>query len=355
MNFIILLLFSIHLQSYCQESFTLSSGECNDSVLMSIKGKYRQQEDAISPEISSLLSRAQQLEVSGRLDAMHKLMQEAYPQPTGNEGNWHKNLNSYLFAHNYNFTTGIPTCSYSYSCSFGPYYCGNQPKEISYMGVTPTSCKIFANGWSELRNQQMMDSSNSINGVPFFMLLPVKERWKGHELFYENTIDSRRVLLHREGMLPYIPVTRKQYLDYCINRFNKTFDDMLKSSKEMPFSTQQQKDETANKIIKQKNEVIKLYEKEMEQNRIANLLDSPAIVRILDNMYPDVAIFTTGAEDGSMLVTENPAYIREDLPKYVPQFIVLYWSWGDKANSKYFRKMLEANFPIEKLRAMIDK
>ena len=350
----ILFLLSIHLQLYCQKGFT-ATVPCNDSLLMSVKGKYRQQEDAISPEISSLLSRAQQLEVSRRLDAVHKLLQEAYPQPTGNEGNWHKNLNSYLFAHDFDFTTGIPTCSYSYYCSFGPYYCGNQPKEVNYMGVTPTSCKIFANSWSEMVSHMMMDSSNIINGVPFLMLLPVKERWKGYELFYENTLDSRRVLLHREGMLPYIPVTRKQYLDYCINRFNKIFDDMIKSSKEMPFSTQQQKDEAANKIIKQKNEVIKLYEKELGKNRDANLLDSAAIVRILDNMYPDVPIFTTGEEDGGMLVTENPAYIRKDLPEYVPQFMVLYWSWGDKANSKYFRQMLEANFPIEKLQAMIDK
>lgn len=201
----------------------------------------------------------------------------------------------------------------------------------------------------------MMDSSNTINGAPFFMLNPVKERWKGYELYYENTLDNRRVLLHREGMLPYIPVTRKQYLDYCIKKFNKTFDDMIKSSKEMPFSSQQQKDEAVKTIIKQKNEVLKLYNKELEKNRVANLLDSEAIVWILDNMYPDVPIFTTGEEDGSLLVTENPAYIRKDLPKYIPQFIVLYWSWGDNANSKYFRKMLEANFPIEKLQVMIDK
>lgn len=123
----------------------------------------------------------------------------------------------------------------------------------------------------------------------------------------------------------------------------------------MPFSTQLQKDEAVKNIIKQKNEAIKRYERELEKNRDANLLDSTAIVRILDNMYPDVPIFTTGAEDGSMLVTENPAYIRKDLPKHVPQFLVLYWSWGDQANSKYFRQMLEGNFPIEKLQAMIDK
>ena len=328
-NIVILFLLCIQLQSYCQKSFTLSSGECNDAVLMSIKGQYRLQEDNIIAEISSVLSKEQQPEIPRRMDGIHKLMQEAYPQPTGNEGNWWWNANIYLFAHNYKFTTGIPICNYSYTCSFGPYHCGSQPREVNYFSVTPTSCKVFVNEWTEFRNQMMMDSSCTINGVPFFMLNPQKERWKGYELYYENTLDNRRVLLHREGMLPYIPVTRKQYLDYCINKFNKTFDDMIKSSKELPFSTQQQKDEAIKNISKQKDEVITLYQKELEKNRTANLLDSPAIVRILDNMYPDVPIFTTGAEDGSMLVTENPAYIRKDLPKYVPQFIVLYWSWGD--------------------------
>ena len=352
---IILVFLGIHLQSFCQKSYILTSGKCNDSVLMSIKGKYRLQEDYIIADISSILSREQEPEVSRRVEAVNKLLQEAYPQPTGNEGNWWWNGGIYLFAHNYKFTTGIPICNYSYTCSFGPYLCGTQPKEVNYFSVTTTSCKVFANQWTELRNQMMMDSGNTINGVPFYMLNPVKEKWKGYDLYYESTLDTRRVLLHREGMLPYIPVTRKQYLDYSINRFNKMFDDMIKSSKEMPFSTQQQKDETVKTIIKQKNAVIELYEKELEKTRTANLLDSPAIVRILDNMYPDVPIFTTGAEDGSMLVTENPAYIRKDLPKYVPQFIILYWSWGDRANSKYFRQMFEANFPIEKLQAMIDK
>ena len=352
---IILFFLGIHLQSFCQKSFTLSSGECNDSVLMSIRGKYRLLGDNIIADFSSILSREQQPEVSHRVEAVHKLLQEAYPQPAGNEGNWWWNAGIYLFAHNYKFTTGIPICSYFYTCSFGPYLCGNQPKEVNYFSVTPTSCKIFSNDWSELRNLHMMDSSNTINGVPFFMLNPVKEKWKGYELYYENTLDNRRVLLHREGMLPYIHITRKQYLDYSIKRFNKTFDDMIKSSKELPFSTQQQKDEAVKNISKQKDDVIARYKNELEKNRAANLLDSPAVIRILDNMYADVPIFATGAEDGSMLVTENPAYIRKDLPKYIPQFIVLYWSWGDVANSKYFRQMLETNFPIEKLQKMIDK
>ena len=130
---IILFLLGIHLQSYCQKSFTLSSGECNDAVLMSIKGQYRLQEDNITAEISSVLSREQQPEVSRRMEGVHKLMQEAYPQPTGNEGNWWWNANIYLFAHNYKFTTGIPICNYSYTCSFGPYFAGTNQRKSTIL------------------------------------------------------------------------------------------------------------------------------------------------------------------------------------------------------------------------------
>jgi len=359
-QFIILFLLSIHLQSYCQKPFTLTSGECSDSMLLTIKGKYWQDKESTSTEISDVLVSGQQSEVIRRMEQVHNLLKETY-QPTGNEGYWHWNTGSHLFLHNVELTTGIPLCSYSYRCAFEPYGCSrDQPKEIRVIDA-PSWCKVFVNDWGEMVGNMSKDSSMLINGVPFQMLAPVKEIWKGYELCYQNSQNSRTLLLHREGMLPYIPITRKQYLDYCIKRFNKIFDDMLKSSKEMPFSTKEQIDETVEKVIKMKKETIQNYEKELEQNRDANLLDSAAIVRLLDNMYPDVPIFATGAEDGGMLVTENPAYIRKDLPKYVPQFIVLYWSWESNfpllggAQGEYYSKVMEAHFPIEKLQAMLDK
>jgi len=359
-NIILLFILCIHLQSYCQKPFTLSSGECSDSMLLTIKGKYWFDKESTSTDISDVLYEGQQSEVIRRMEQVHNLLKEIY-QPTGNEGYWHWNTGTHLFLHDVELTTGIPLCTYSYRCAFEPYGCTeDNPKEIRVIDA-PSWCKVFVNDWGELVGAISKDSSMLINGVPFQMLAPVKEIWKGYELCYQNDFDSRTILIHRKGMLPYIPITRKQYLDYCIKRFNKIFDDLLKSSKEMPFSTKDQINETVDKVIKNKKEIIQHYENELEQNRTANLLDSPAIVRLLDNMYPDVPIFASGAEDGGMLVTENPAYIRKDLPKYVPQFIVLYWKWVSNfpllggAQGEYYSKIMEANFPVEKLQAMIDK
>jgi len=357
---ILLFLLSIHLQSYCQKPFTLSSGECSDSMLLTIKGKYWFVKDNTSTEISDVLLSGQKSEVIRRMEQAHNLLQEAY-QPTGNEGHWWWNTGSHLFLHNVELTTGIPLCSYTYRCAFEPYGCSReQPKEIRIIDAA-SWCDISVNDWGDMVGDISKDSSMLINGVPFQMLASVKEIWKGYELCYLNGYDSRTLLIHRKGMLPYIPITRKQYLDYSIKRFNKFFDDIIKSSKEMllTLSTKEQIDETVKKAIKLKKETIQHYENELEQSRAANLLDSPAIVRILDNM--DTPIFTTGAEDGGMLVTENPAYIRKDLPKYVPQFIVLHWSFISDfpllggAQGDYYNKIMKANFPIEKLQAMIDK
>ena len=354
----ILFLLSIHLQSYCQNPFTLSSGTCSDSFLLTIKGKYWFVKDNTSTEISDVLLSGQQSQVIRRMEQVHSLLQETY-QPTGNEGHWWWNTGTHLFLHDVELTTGIPLCSYTYRCAFEPYGCSrDQPKEIRIIDA-PSWCDVSVNEWRDLVGEISKDSSMLINGIPFQVLAPVKEIWKGYELCYRNDFDSRTLLIHRKGILPYIPITRKQYLDYSIKRFNKFFDDIIKSSKEMQFSTKEQIDETVEKAIKLKKETIQHYENELEQSKAANLLDSPAVVRILDNM--DVPIFTTGAEDGGMLVRENPAYIRNDLPKYVPQFIVLHWKWVSNfpllggAQGEYYSKIMEANFPIEKLQAMIDK
>jgi len=60
-------------------------------------------------------------------------------------------------------------------------------------------------------------------------------------------------------------------------------------------------------------------------------------------------------QKGFMLVTENPDYIRKDLPMYVPQFFVISWRWSDYAMHRAYEKILEEEFPLEKLREMIDK
>lgn len=107
--------------------------------------------------------------------------------------------------------------------------------------------------------------------------------------------------------------------------------------------------------------MIKRYKAEFQKSKATNLLDSPAEIYSPFTVCEGTPIFATGPEGGKMLVTANPAYIRKDVPKYIPQFMVVYWKWVSDfpmyggAQGEYYRRMIEANFPIEKLQAMIDE
>ena len=215
-------------------------------------------------------------------------------------------------------------------------------------------------------------------------------------LLVRGSGDARYVLIHRNGILPYFPVTRKQYFDFSIDHLIKFYDEQIQEYEKMPvrsleeqeaeknkvlakyerdygknpkrlksavdyylqgYQTDQQgRDEDKNKMIKQKNDVLKRYHDELEKTTKDGLLDSPAIILSMYQLYDYLPIFTTEAEGGTMLVTENPDYIRKDLPKYTPQILVLSWTWSSSSPAQEnIRKIIEANFPIEKLQAMIDK
>jgi hypothetical protein len=47
--------------------------------------------------------------------------------------------------------------------------------------------------------------------------------------------------------------------------------------------------------------------------------------------------------------------MRKDLPKYIPQFFVVNWKWGNWPPQADIAKLIEERFPFEKLQAMIDK
>ena len=100
---------------------------------------------------------------------------------------------------------------------------------------------------------------------------------------------------------------------------------------------------------------MKHYRDELEKTTNEGLLDSPAIIRVFHSPDAQLPIFYNESEGGQMLVTENPKYLKKDLPKYVPQFMVLYWSGAFPPPHSKMAALMLANFPIEKLQAMIDK
>lgn len=406
----IFLLIIIHLQSYCQGIIKTTTANCGDSLYMSLTGKWKKENDYPG---SPGFSKTDQLETFKRLDAIHKLILEAYPEPKGLDVWWHRTqIYNGFFAQETKFSKdvdgrlrkdpvkGIPIGKYTYTAGFFLYYCFNDaPKrEVMVNGETGTFFLVKANElWTV--TEGIGDDTMVVDGRPVLMLYPKKEIWKGHQMFFPGQSQSsqRTVLVHRNGILPYIPVTRKQYFDHSIPCVDKHFDQLIKgleleaafTIKEQEAKKQQvlkkieednkndpQKSEAAKKkflanfkseqefldankakVEKQRILTLKLYWQELEKTKMDNLLDSPAMVFELHHyvLTESIPIFITEKEGGKMLVTENPAYIRKDLPKYVPQFFIMYWTINPGAPADYLRKSIEEYFPIEKLQAMIDK
>ena len=232
-----------------------------------------------------------------------------------------------------------------------------------YTNETGTFIKIFVNNLDWFAGTPLGDDSMTVNQLPVKMKHPVKEMWKGCELLNSpGGGNARYVLISGKECFPYIPVTRKQYLDYYLNYLTKFYDKMMVDI-DIYQPDKEQRNHQKDEMIKQKNNALKSYRDELEKTTAANLLDAPAIVVamtpglvLMTSGSSNTKIFITEAEGGQMLVTENPGYLRKDLPKYVPQFFVVAWAWESPSlPHENIRKIIEANFPVEKLQAMIDK
>lgn len=365
---LILVFLSLHLQSFSQSEITTISEDCTDAYLMSIKGKYKQSGNIILPGVqgSARLTAAQQQAVLKRLDTVHQMLLSAYPVPTGFEALWWKVLHPGDFAGDINVKNSIHIYTYQYRVEFNSYACyANKPRDLFCCEPGTSTFEVSVNDFSYYGSSAGGNEKMTINGLRVYKRYPVKGTWKGYELVHIGTLEStkRIVLLHRPGELPYIPVTRKQYLEFCLKYLDEYMDELIKGMNDMPEGNPEQKkikNQTIQRIVNNKKKILKRYEDEMEKTKAANLLDSPAFIKEVATIHEGVPILTTEEENGGMLFTHNPAYIKKNLPKNVAQFIVVYWTWSEfmpagGAAGKYYRKMLEENFAIEKLQAMIDK
>jgi len=322
----------------------------------------------------------QEQEIVNRLDLIQKMAFNTYPEPLAFDGVQgygiaNKDFVSQLkiettpYGTSDSYINGISTIFYEYFVKFCRYGCHVDTYNI-VRGAgceTGTSIGVTINNLDPLFFPLYLDKFYKeimrVDGRPIKMLGIIREKkWKNYDV-YSPEIGSgvNLVLIHRDGILPYIPVTRKQYLDRSIECVERLYDGIIKGYEKPEglqlLMTKQERDEEIKKSEKIRNDILKHYKDELQATTRAGLLDSPAIVNGFMNMYTSEPIFKTQAQGGNMLVTENPAYFKKDLPKYIPQLIV-YSMWNgedgpDPALNPYH--LYYKNFPIEKLQAMIDK
>ncbi len=389
-------------QAYSQTT-NKTTEPCTDSIVQNTKGEW------VNTEGFSKVTTAQKQEINSRLNVLHNILLNMFPsQPVGVDVKVNRssqtgffgatrkysyNLDNVLF---YDYAKTLPIISISYFANFCHHKCIGAAFHRGKSWANKDGIFMHINDFSYLTTGPPPDDDWTINGLPVMMLNPVMpEKWKGYTVYGDSRARERVILLHREGILPYIPVTRKQYLDRCIEYKTRLHNKLIEVFKQQPvrsaeeqekekkakldkfqkqfandekklkanvdyylsqYKTDQQvKDERIAKAIEIRDRDLKVFTDELEKTTHEGLLDSPAIIRVWYYTVPSV--FETDPQQGSMLITENPDYIRKDLPVYVPQFMILWWYWSSDWYPPYkvFEKTFYQDFPIKKLQAMIDK
>ena len=174
---------------------------------------------------------------------------------------------------------------------------------------------VEANNLQILNGEFMDDDGWTIDGQPIKRKMPVIGKWKGYDMMAVNGGDLANlngdcfVLISRDGMLPYIPVTRKQYLDRAIAYTTKFYDKAIAFTEQIPDKAE--KDEARNRNLKAKNDAVKKLQDELEKTTKDGLLDSPAVVGTDPLVMNEGPIFLPESKGGIMLTIENAKYLQK--------------------------------------------
>ncbi|HEY6063163.1 MAG TPA: hypothetical protein VIV35_06115 [Chitinophagaceae bacterium] len=367
---IILLFLSVHASAQNAKFPKLKiSVPCNQEFLDKYKGKWLIPDKTLFNSPNNNYSQG----AMKRITDIHELVKQIYPEPVGSDAYWSGSYTKSDFGYTIKYVTQddrthkeyvnrFQVEGWKYSMQLFAWFCTENAKEISN-GFPDAgggnAITVDANRLTVLTGEFMDDDGWTIDGRPIKRKMPVIGKWKGYDVMatnggnYADQNNTWFILIAKQGMLPYIPVTRKQYLDRAIAYATKFYDKIISSNEQIPEKAE--REENKNRNLNAKNSALKKFQDELEKTRKDGLLDAPAVVGIDVLLMNEGPIFLPESEGGILLTTENPNYFRRDLPAYVPQLFVLSWSWGTKKWEADFRKAIEEKFPIENLQAMIDK
>ncbi len=322
---------------------------------------------------------------------MQKILEAAYPNPKGIEAGWYRGITGKAAVTNGPFPYSLDALFLNYFCN--PY----NSKGIEVNGETGTWFYIWANqvsGWfAEFIKYYRIQKQ------PVFLLQKRVGTLSGYPLYEgidkgtsnTGTRYSRFILLFRKGNSPYVSVTQKQFLQSFLNYNEKRYiKNLAEEEKNIHHKTEEEEEVIKQKGLegalqgakpnyieqrkaeylknyrttKQKHEdwIIKLqkmYDDDMKparmflENNSEQQLEQPAILDY-DNLLT-FKYFSTPDNGGRELVRLNPDYFNTTLPRYIPQTLVVYWSWNKGKPEEYFREQLEKNLDFNALQQMIDK
>ncbi|MGZ8553833.1 MAG: hypothetical protein ACXWV8_10530 [Chitinophagaceae bacterium] len=312
-----------------------SSCEGPDGIF-NIKGNWKKTEDDIVfPD--KTFPRTQYKLVNTRIDSIYSLVKNAIPSLTSFEPRWQRGIRGDTYIPN----GPVP---YSLTAFFLEYYCNANMKKIVLGDETGNWVKICVNRFNWFLYQaDTLDINNDGKIKTIFQLPPKINKWNGfdvYELKISTWFSSRSILIGRNGKLPWRSITQKQYLTGLKNRWEKDI-------KKFKPGSGYEKDYT-NKL-QHINDYLAITKEET--------LERAAIIDPKSGIWGFKGKFGDEEAGGFKLVlfAASEKYFDKTLPRYVPQLIQVYWSYGKSASALHFKNQFEENFPLEKLKAMIDK
>ena len=372
-----------------QGNLVMAQQLCNDEAIMNTKGHWAKRNDA-NPFPDSSFPKSQFVQANNRMDKMQKLLQAAYPDPKGIEAGWYRSISGNALV------KGGPA-PYKLSALFLTYYCNNYEKKIELGDETGTWFYVWANQFNWFAEYI---KEFSVKKQAVYLLTRKNEEIDGYPVYEgihngtsnTGTTYSRAIIITRQGQSPYVPVTQKQYLKAFLLYNEKKLPESLagiekgfvvKTDAEEKEAKQKalagiEKNNRADAVERRKAEYLKNYktDRQRKDENIQhttnyfdglikpvddvwkslgeNELKEPAIVDAVNSAFSFKG-FTTEEKGGRMIVFVNSNYFNTKLPGYVPQLVVLYWQWDKNTPAQNFKKQIEENFPISKLKAMIDK
>lgn len=380
-HFPILLLFLFtSTYSWSQGRTIKTTTPCTDEVLYKTPGKWFKYTDVRQVDHIAF-NKSQQQEVINRVDKIHELMQKIYPEPMGIDVAWKRTLGFSTFGDQVTYirtdefsldrktVVERPVASFGYVAGFFRHFCAtDNVHEIwsGYPGETGTWLNLSTNSFNGFAEEYFGNQDTlTIGGYPVHLRQPLKQSFDGYELFYSKAVvdnpdvtAERFALIHRKGELPYIPVTRKQYLEKCIAHLEKSQDELIRNFEKMPASAVADHatwKEQLTELKKNKEVILKRYRNELDESTKQGLLNAPVIIPVTIYNTDEWNPIFVEEDKGFMIVRANPDYMQKELPKYVPQFFVMSWKWNDWQPQIDVGKLIEEKFPFDKLQALIDK
>jgi hypothetical protein len=297
------------------------------------------------------------------VDSMLSCMKAAIPGLPGLEAGWYYWFYGKPGSDNEPYRYSLETQYFSYLCKPG-----KDKNEFVIGDETGTWAYMFVNNLNWLvKERGNLDIHDNGQKVSVYELSPKAGQWKGLTLYESITHGkgSHAVVLSHNGKLPWHTLTRKQYLAGLKNKLeedkNKALADIDAQEAKMKQRPSAQLDvfekyKPGNIVYANRthDEGMK-YINDYLKNASDDELQKPALFGTNNLLYAFKGHFDEESNGATTLVTITGKYFDESLPKYVPQFIVLYWTWSQEVPAQNFKKLFEENFPIEKLKAMIDK